>query len=316
MLGWGRDVCGDLESGERREWLCTNGIGGFASGTVAGTLTRRYHGRLVAALQPPLGRTLVVAKVDDRIEYDGHARALYTNRWADGAVDPHGYREIEGFRLDGTPPVWTYAVADALLEKRIWMEQGANTTYVRYRLRRARGLVALELRALVDYRDYHRTTRGDGWRMDVTPIPNGLRLVAFEGARPLVMLAEDAEARGAHTWYRNFFLPRERERGLDAEEDHLHAGTFRASLGPGETLTLVLSTDPSPSLDGDGAWQSRAHHEAQLRSRWQLAQPSAPSAPDWIEHLVLAADQIVVRRQIADDLDGLTGGAGYHGVCD
>lgn len=69
--GFGRDICGDLGAAERREWLVTNGIGGYASGTVAGLLTRRYHGILVAALQPPLGRTLLVAKLDETAAYYG-----------------------------------------------------------------------------------------------------------------------------------------------------------------------------------------------------------------------------------------------------
>src|SRR2546425_13150306 len=118
MLDVGRAITGDLAAAERREWLCTNGIGGFASGTVAGSLTRRYHGLLVAALTPPLGRTLLVAKVEETAEDDGLALALGTNRWAGGAVDPRGYRELEGVRLEGTTPVWTDALADALLEKR------------------------------------------------------------------------------------------------------------------------------------------------------------------------------------------------------
>ena len=201
MIGWGREISGDLPAAERREWLCTNGIGGFASGTVAGSLTRRYHGLLVAALEPPLGRTLLVAKVDDTVTYDRAGASLATNRWAGGAIDPQGYRAIERFVLDGSTPVWTYAVADALVEKRVWMEPGANTTYVRYRVLRARGLLALQLRILVDYRDYHATTRGDEWRMDIAPVARGLRVIAFEGARPLLLLADRGEARIAHTWY-------------------------------------------------------------------------------------------------------------------
>src|SRR5919106_1494099 len=146
MLDWGREICGDPDAAERREWLCTNGLGGFASGTVAGTLTRRYHGLLTAALDPPLGRTLLVAKVEEQAAYDGLEVALATNRWADGTVDPHGYRALERFRLEGTTPVWTYAVADALVEKRVWMEPGANTTYVRYAVLRARVPLALGLK--------------------------------------------------------------------------------------------------------------------------------------------------------------------------
>src|SRR5271165_1206936 len=132
-----RDICGSLEAAEQREWLVTNGIGGFASGTVSGNLTRRYHGVLVAALQPPVGRMQLVAKLDETARYDGSEYDLSTNRWASGAVEPKGYLHIESFRLEGTTPVWHFALGDAVLEKRIWMSQGQNTTYIQYTLLRA-----------------------------------------------------------------------------------------------------------------------------------------------------------------------------------
>lgn len=228
----GRGITGELEAAERREGLCTNGIGGFAAGTVAGSLTRRYHGLLVAALAPPLGRTLVVAKAEECAKYGGRTWPLGTNRWASGAVAPRGFREIESFRLDGTTPVWTYALADALLEKRVWMEPGANTTYVRYRATRAGGPLGLHLKVLVNHRDYHAVTRGGEWRMDVAPVAHGLRAIAFDGARPVLLLAPGAEARIAHAWYEGMHLPEERARGLEDRDDHLHVATFRAALAP------------------------------------------------------------------------------------
>jgi len=312
IIDWGREICGDLASAERREWLCTNGIGGFASGTVAGTLTRRYHGLLLAALKPPLGRTLLCTKVDETAEYDGLALPLFTNRWAGNAIDPHGYRTIERFTLEGTTPVWAYTVADALVEKRVWMEQGANTTYVRYHVLRARDRLALTLKVFVNYRDYHGATRGDGWQMDVAPVEHGLRVAAFDSATPLLLLADGAEARIAHSWYRDFDLPSERERGLDATEDHLHAGTFSVSLAPSEALTLVLSTESSPALDGEEAWERRARHEERLVAAWKRARPEARKAPDWIKHLVLASDQFVASRPTPSDAEGMTVIAGYH----
>ena len=99
------NVTGDLAAAERREWLCVNGIGGFASGTVAGSQTRRYHGLLVAALNPPLGRTLLAAGVHDTLAYAGGEWPLFVARWARGAIVPEGHRLIQGFRLDGTTPV-------------------------------------------------------------------------------------------------------------------------------------------------------------------------------------------------------------------
>ncbi len=312
ILDWGREICGHLETAESREWLCTNGLGGFASGTVAGVLTRRYHGLLIGALKPPLARTLLVAKVDESVECGTLTRPLFTNRWADGTIDPHGYREIERFRLEGTTPVWTYAVADALLEKRVWMEHGANTTYVRYCLLRGGAPATLEIKVLINYRDYHASTRGAGWRMAVEPVPGGLRIAAFEGAQPFVLLTSGAEVCPTHTWYYGFHLAREQERGLESQEDHLHAGTFRAMLRPGAALTLVLSTEVAPCLDGEEAWQRRRQLEAHLLARWRRAQPAARRAPTWIRQLVLAADQFVVRRPLHDDPDGMSIIAGYH----
>ena len=312
MLTWGRAVTGDLRAAERREWLCVNGIGGFASGTIAGTPTRRYHALLVAALKPPLGRTVMAAGVHETVEYAGAEWPLFAAHWASGIVDPHGYRLIERFRLDGTTPVWTYACADALVEKCVWMEHGANTTHVRWRVLRAREPLTLRVKTLVNYRDYHATTRAGDWRMDVARVADGLRVIAFDGARPLLLLAPGADADGAHTWFRDFDLPRERERGLDHVDDELHAGTFRATLAPGAALTLTLSAEAAPAPDGDAAWQRRVEYESDVLARWTRAQPNADTAPEWIRRLVLAADQFLVRRPLPDDPDGATVIAGYH----
>jgi glycogen debranching enzyme len=119
QIRFGREICGDLTAAEKREWLVTNGIGGFASGTVAGLQTRRYHGLLFAALKPPLGRTLLASHLQENVEYDGRQYELHSCRWADGSVHPQGYQLVESFRLEGTTPVWSYALGDALLEKRI-----------------------------------------------------------------------------------------------------------------------------------------------------------------------------------------------------
>ena len=312
MLTWGRAVTGDLRAAERREWLCVNGIGGFASGTIAGTPTRRYHALLVAALKPPLGRTVMAASVHETVEYAGAEWPLFAARWVSGIVDPHGYRLIERFRLDGTTPVWTYACADALVEKCVWMEHGANTTHIRWRVLRAREPLTLRVKTLVNYRDYHATTRAGDWRMDVARVADGLRVIAFDGARPLLLLAPGADADGAHTWFRDFDLPRERERGLDHVDDELHAGTFRATLAPGAALTLTLSAEAAPAPDGDAAWQRRIEHESDVLARWTRAQPNADTAPEWMRRLVLAADQFLVRRPLPDDPDGATVIAGYH----
>src|SRR5216110_1140632 len=211
-IDFGREICGDLNVAEKREWLVTNGLGGYASGTVAGLLTRGYHGLLVAALKPPLERTLLLAKLDEDVRYDEHSYALSANRWSSGAIDPHGYFSIERFYLEGTIPVWNFALGDALLEKRIWMPPSANTVYVRYFLRRALRPLTLSIRALVNYRDYGARTRASERQMEVVSIEHGVRVTALlPGAVPLSLLVDRGEASPANEWYDGFELAAERD---------------------------------------------------------------------------------------------------------
>ncbi len=310
---FGREICGDLEIAEKREWIVTNGIGGFASGSVAGMPTRRYHGLLIAALKPPLGRTLLVSHLQETVECDGRKYELSTCRWSGGAVSSSGYRNIEAFRLEGTTPVWTFACGGALIEKRIWMEQGANTTYVTYRLARPCNPVQLEIKALVNYRDYHASTHAGGWRMDIEPTENGVRVTAFDGATPFNLSSTSAIAEPAHDWYHDFDLAAERYRGLDDREDHLHSATFRANLSAGQVLTIVASTEDSADLDSGEAYRLQKDHENSLSQKFVTANPSgAERSPDWICQLALAADQFVASRPLSDDPGGKTLMAGYH----
>jgi len=313
VVDFGRATCCSPAAGADHEWLATNGIGGFASGTIVGQATRRYHGILVAALKPPLGRTLLVAKIEENAEYDGAEYPLSSDRWADGNVDPRGYIHIERFRLEGTTPVWTFAFADARLEKRVWMQTGANTTFVQYSLIYASRPLHLHVKALVNYRDYHGTTRAGDWQMRVEQVENGLRVVAYEGAEPFHLLSTSASEEPAHVWYRNFDLSAERERGLENREDHLHAGTFHALLREGESVTIVCSTEPSPGLDGAAAYDAHLTRQYDLLSRWSRSQPDlARIAPAWVRQLVLAADQFIVKRTIQDEPDAYSVIAGYH----
>src|SRR6266851_446284 len=120
-IGFGREICGDLAAAERREWWIGNGRGAYAAGTIAHTLTRRYHGLLVAPVDPPLGRCLVLTKADAELVVGDQRVPLFTNRWTGGAVVPEGHRTLEHFRLDGTIPVWRFAIGDIRIEQRIWM---------------------------------------------------------------------------------------------------------------------------------------------------------------------------------------------------
>ncbi len=305
-LSFGRDLCGDYAFSGTREWLATNGIGGFAAGTISGALTRRYHGLLIAALQPPLGRTLLCAKIDEIAAYDGATYALGTNQWADHTVAPAGYQYLEHFHLEGTTPVWTYACADALLEKRVWMQQGANTTYIRYTLARGSAPLNLTLKVLANNRDYHGVTRSVDWPVGIARVERGLRVQMRPGAAPLYLLCDSGIATAAHDWYRNYRLAVEIERGFDGLEDHLMAGLFEVKLVPGDSVAVIASTQADAGLDAASAYEARRHHETNL-----LAACDGADADEPIRQLVLAADQFIVSRATPDDTDGKTVIAGY-----
>lgn len=302
-IEFGRDVCGNLLEAEKKEWLVTNGVGGYASGTIATTLTRRYHGLLVAALQPPLGRTVLVSKLDETVHYAGEKYALFANRWADGIISPNGYQHIERFCLENTTPVWVHAFSDAWLEKRIWMQPGQNTTYIQYRFLRGSAPIHLDARAMVNYRDYHSSTHG-GWPMKIEQVKNGLKVTAFEGAVPYYLLSPTGSIMPDPDWYYRFALKMEQYRGFDGLEDILSTGNFHTSISPGESVIFALSTIADPILDEAQAWQLRATADNAILS-------DAEALPEEIRPLALTADQFIVDRPSPQDLEGKSVIAGY-----
>jgi len=314
---FGREICGDLAAAESREWLVTNGIGGYASGTVAGSQTRRYHGLLVAALQPPVGRTQLVSAIDEIAHYAGADFSLATHRWASGAVDPQGFLLLEDFHLEGSTPVWTYALADALLEKRVWMRHGENTTYINYTLVRGSSALEMELKALVNYRDFHSLTHAGDWRMDIRPAEHGVRVLAFDGAAPFYLKSTAAACELRHEWYLGCYLGEETERGLGDREDRLFAALFRAKLPIGSSVMFVATTEASALLDGETARAERANYEVKLFHDWQAKNEAlAEEAPPWLWQLILAADQFIVKRSLPEEPEGRSIIAGYHWFAD
>jgi predicted glycogen debranching enzyme len=310
MIQFGREITGDLKTATAREWLVTNGIGGYAAGTVAGLLTRRYHGLLIAALKPPLERMLLVTKLEETLRYNGEVYSITTNQWADGSITPQGYRYIEQFKLEGTVPCWHYACADALLEKRVWMQRGANTTYIHYQLARGSGPLALSIKALINYRDHHSQTRTDRWQMQTQSVAQGICITATDRATPFYLLVSQGGLVTHHNWYHGFELEMENERGLEDQEDHLHIATLDVVLMPQDVLTVVASTLSHPNLDGATALLEHHFYEETLREEMQAAQPSTV-IPPWIEQLTLAADQFLVNRPLTDEPEGKTIIAGY-----
>ncbi len=314
-----RDICGDPIQSANREWLITNGIGGYGCGTLSGMLTRCYHGFLVAALNPPLDRTLLLTKLDEVVQYLDISYPLSCDRWAGGTTTGHGYRHIERFHLEGTIPTWTYACADARLEKRIWMQPGENTTYIQYKLLQATAPFHLSIKALINHRNHHcvtqsqqqihqqqiqgnALTQSQPWKILSRSHPRGLKVEATGCAAPIYLLSTKGQLQPISRWYQHYFLTQEKYRGLPHIDDHFHCATLRTPLVPGETLTIAASTKPYPNLDNNTALLTRQQYEQTLL---ESAQISSTASCHHLQ-LVLAADQFIATRDTSPNVKETT----------
>lgn len=286
------------------EWLFTNGIGGYAAGTLSELNTRRYHGLLVAALTPPLGRTLLVAKLDVTAHYLGASYPLFCNEFIDGTLSPHGNLYLESFYLDGLTPVWRYTLADALLEKRIEMAASQNITFVHFSLLRASAAINLDIRPLCTYRDYHSHTQG-GWDFQSQVIPSGVEMTAFDGATPYRITCDQGGFNPEPMWYWHFKHRQEQERGLDDSEDLFCPGVFSCSLAEAQHTQVMLSAEPESG-------NNTTPRDTTGVCRQENVLAALPvSAPDWIRHLALASTQFVVARSRDRHYPGHSVIAGY-----
>ncbi len=285
----GRSVCGDWEGALKREWLVTNGLGGYACGTVAGANTRRYHGFLIASLKPPVARTLLVARLEVSVDYLGCTVPLFANEFADGTVEPRGYRRLESFTVEHGIPTWRFAVADALLVQRVFMAPGANTSYLTLELERASAELRVACKALVTHRDHHGQGRG-ARPFTLEASAEGCTVRAVEAAGTCRLGSPEARFTAANLWYWNFRHREEAARGLDALEDLLCAGEFAAPLAPGAALSLWATAEsgaPPPAAAVRESLEARAREAAAALPR---------DAPQWIRRLSHATLAFPVQR--------------------
>ena len=313
-IRFSRAICGDLGQAERREWWIVNGRGGYAGGTIAGSLTRRYHGLLIAPVGSPLGRRLILAKADATVIAPERSYPLFTNRWKSGAISPAGHIRIGSFRLDYSVPVWTYEIGPHCIEARIWMEPGTHTTYTAWLLRpqpdAPEHALSLRVTLLANNRDHHGTTVVGGFAPDIAV--EGERLLVTEGGSfSLTIRARGGTIVAKRDWCRDFALPLEAERGLDAIDNHLCVGEVTLPLVPGQWRGIAASLEANPSDDIEAALKRRLDHDRSIVSTAVASSPAMSDAPPWIARLALAADAFIFARPLASVPDGQSVIAGY-----
>ena len=302
MIEFDQEICRDLNAALAREWLETNGIGGFSSSTILGLNTRRYHGLLTAATRPPVGRFVLLSKLEETLLIDGRRYELSANKYP-GVIHPQGFNYQIGFRLDPFP-TFTYEIEGARLEKSVFMVRGENTTVVQYDFEQSPNHkdVKLEIRPLIAFRDYHSTTHENGALNPQIEFENGQITFRPYNDLPALHLAHDpAEINASGFWYRNFQYAVEQERGLDFAEDLFSPCAFTFDLNAAKKVNFIASTERRPAGDGE------TYRKAEIERRSSINKQTN----ELVGLLTTAADQFIVTRE-----RGETVIAGYHWFAD
>jgi predicted glycogen debranching enzyme len=277
-MKFGRAECQDLDRALSLEWLETNGRGGFASGTVAGANTRRYHAILLTARKPPADRVVLVNHLEEWIELNGRLFPLSTNLYP-GTVHPAGYTNCVEFSSEPWP-TWTFNCGGVLVQREILCVPGRDLVIVRWKsITAKRHHMTLRVRPMLSGREYHRTHHEN--RTLSTEASSKPGVVSWRPYPdvPSVQAIHAGQYRHEPDWFRHVQLPIERQRGFDGEEDWWSPGEFRFAIGVRNAPTLVLTSDAIDTLDATAV----IAREGERRRRFGQTAPGGDSlaGPLW-----------------------------------
>ena len=290
MIVFDSTICSDFEAASSREWLETNGIGGFASGTISGANTRRYHGIFTPAVDPPLGRITMLSKLEETLFIEGVGYELSANRYPDD-IQPRGFQYLRSFCLDPFP-IWTFDVDGVEVEKKIFMPHGRNAVVSAWKVMRGsrrdlRGL-SIEIRPLLAFVDYHNLRHStEEFDQGYSEDPGVVRMQPVDGGPPIFFHHNASSIQPTGYWYKNFEYSIEEERGFDHREDLFQPCSFR--FDDVRSAELIVSTQRLRDMHV-GKLQ-----RAEIKRRNALVNTAEP-VDDFAKQLVLAADQFIVAR--------------------
>ncbi|HEX3528834.1 MAG TPA: amylo-alpha-1,6-glucosidase [Thermoanaerobaculia bacterium] len=309
-LEWtmGPDVCRDFARATGLEWLETDGLGGWAGSTILGAHTRRYHGLLVAATHPPVGRMVLLSRLDETVTVrdaeDGAEFDLACNRFP-GAIHPRGFEHLASFRK-GVFPVWDYAFAGVKLRKTVIAVHGEATRLVLYEVLDAPSTVHLALRPFFAGRDYHATAHANGFvHREGRFSGSSLMYRMYDGLPEVFVHVPGAAWQPSPDWWNRFQYDRERERGLDCEEDLFTPGLLTVDLAPGARLGVIVATSDPVSRDAFALAETERLRRAAVLDAFGGSDP-------FCRALAAAGDSFIVRR--GEALRTVI--AGYHWFSD
>jgi predicted glycogen debranching enzyme len=299
MIAFDKETCTDFETALSKEWLETNGLGGFSSSTIISCNTRRYHGLLVSSV-PPLSRMVLVNALDEWVLIGGTRYDLSAHQYP-GVINPRGDRNLVGFRLDPWP-IWTYRLDTLVLEKSLAMIHGQNTVIITYKVRKENVETELVIRPFLTGRFFHTLHRENPSLNPQADVRTGVVILNPypPGIPPIYFHQNAKEYVPGFNWYRQMEYARERERGLEFREDCWSPGEFHFTLRSNQEAVLVLTTEGAGYFDSTFLLNAERNRRRKLLTGWE-------AVDDVTHHLVLAADQFLIQPRSADDEKPLQG---------
>ena len=290
----------EVKKSLKRDWIITNGIGGFCSQSALGCNTRKYHGLLVAPLTPPARRFLILSKLDESIETNGTKYNLFTNM-ANGEIS-EGYKYLVDFKKEYIP-IFTYKVENIIIKKFICMDYGKNTVVVYYQIKNQNAEAKLTLAPVVNFRDFHSINKDHQFNAEQLHSGNKVRVVLEKNSEtPIYMNCSDGRYfKHIDDTFRNMYYLREKERGFEAEENHYVPGVYSVNLEPNEEkeITFVCSLEENiEEIDGIKVINKELLRMTGIIYDTGIIQNSKMNDKklDMLKALILATDNFIVNR--------------------
>lgn len=284
----------------KRDWIITNGIGGFCSQSEIGCNTRKYHGLLIAPLTPPARRFLILSKLDESIETNGKKYNLFTNI-ANGDIS-EGYTHLTKFKKDYIP-IFTYQVEKITIKKFICMQYGKNTVVVFYRVKNQNAESRLTLAPVMNFRDFHTMSHNHIFKANQTHYNTKVKVILDNNSEtPIYMNCSDGKyLKHIDDTFYNMYYPREEERGFEATENHYVPGIYSITLAPGEEkdITFVCSLEENiEEIDGVDIINKEVMRLSEIVYEAKFLQNSKMNDDkiDIKKTLIMATDNFVVNR--------------------
>ena len=294
----------NLENGLNKEWVITNGIGGYASSTIIGANTRRYHGLLMAPIIPPAKRMLILSKIDESIEIDGKKYDLFTN--IGKCFIKHGYEYQVSF-VKEFMPVYTYQVEDVEIKKVICMQYQKNTVAIYYKIKNENHNTKIILTPIMNYRDSHGMNKDHIYDLK-EKYNRGKLEVSIDNGKPIYMQVSESEYIEHHNdTFFNMFYIEEEKRGFEAEENHVIPGRFEVNVEKNEEkiISVICSLeenieelDARAIITNEVVRQNQEIIRAQLIDKKENKTEQEEKKDQIIKQLLIAVDNFIIKRPL------------------